>query len=66
MYYAAIKTLDIANGPGLRTTLFVPAVHGIVRSASSPKPGISNTESPLPLRSDSSFWTALPRSILPD
>ena len=23
MYYAAIKTLDIANGPGLRTTLFV-------------------------------------------
>lgn len=39
MNYAAIKNCDIANGPGVRVSLFSPAAATTARIASIPKRG---------------------------
>ena len=47
MNYAEIKYCDIANGPGVRTSLFVSGCTHTVRDVLMKSHGILNTESRL-------------------
>lgn len=68
MNYATIKPVDIANGPGVRVSLFVSGAGTTAGGVSMPRPGILSTESPLQRRSGSRFspiwimtiWRELP------
>ena len=46
MNYATIKYYDIANGPGVRTSVFVSGAATAAPAASTPWPGILPTASP--------------------
>lgn len=48
MYYGEIKNCDIANGEGVRVTLFVSGCTNAAKTASSRRPGRLTTVSPLP------------------
>lgn len=42
MYYAEIKNFDVANGPGVRVSLFVSGCPMPARVASMKSPGITD------------------------
>lgn len=50
MNYATIKYCDIANGEGVRTSLFVSAAAAIAPTVSTQWRGISTMARPLPTR----------------
>lgn len=45
MYYGTIKKYDIANGPGVRVSLFVSAAAITARAVSMRRRGISDMDS---------------------
>ena len=60
MNYAAIKPCDIANGPGVRVSLFVS---GCAPAVFSRRRGIFSTAAPLPRILWPIFWSCWPRTM---
>ena len=56
MYYGEIKNNDIANGEGVRVTLFVSGCTNRCKNCFQPQTWTLNTVSPSPLRPRRRFW----------
>ena len=65
MYYGEIKKCDIANGEGVRVSLF-EGVRIIVRDVSMQILGILNTEANIQIRRKKRFWRRSRQVILMD
>ena len=57
MYYGEIKNCDIANGEGVRVTLFVSGCTNHCKNCFQPQTWISPTASPSRRRRNSTCWT---------